>query len=216
MPSYVPKPRDKNRLTVTFPASNYWPSNLAYAYGWYLRSSAPAGNVTVRRVRAARLPFETNVALTATGKDHRPVIGADHRERLWCLWHRNNPPGTFNVYEAYSDDDGATWSSEALVFSSGRYPQIATDPSSGTVLKAAYVSGYLKGILRYPGDLANRSEFTFNLAGSVPLQVANDTFGIAWIPDAQRRLILHVRLLNETDTREYVSFDDGATWTLMT
>jgi hypothetical protein len=159
--------------------------------------------------------------VTASNDDREPALGWDPRNgRLLLLFSRVElflgVPISQDVYEIYSDDDGATWSTPVLRFSSATRPQVATSPN-GTILRTARTaSGQLRGRLQYPGDAAPRAFHTLKDAALQILVVEDDCYGLGWLKEGAGRAILHVRLsCFPLVPVVLVSGDDSNTWDIV-
>ena len=184
-------------------------------------TSKTDSNAIIYKRSSFSVPLPTwEVKTTFSTGSLKPVdcrMAIDNRQRIEVVF----TDGDNNkVYGCHSDDDGLTFSAPTMLIPSGSHPTIATD-KLGTTLVAAFVSsnskdpsaaGKIVGMIRYPGDTAYSSAFTFQ-SGGADMKVVNDTFHISRANDGPHRLLLATKLYGEDSVTDWQSGDDGHTWT---
>jgi len=173
---------------------------------------AYAGSAGIRYRRSDYYvpPFAMDVDATADSADQTPAIAEDWRHRLWLMLERRG-----DVYECYSDDDGATWSDPTLVFEEAGVPRNLVDPGTGAHYRAALqADNTITATIQYPGDLTPSSAFTLQVddgAGNlVDLEIDGDGFDVSVARDGSRRWLL-TALQGGTQV-DFESWDDGRTF----
>ena len=114
---------------------------------------------------------------------------------------------------------GASWKRVATGLASGTHPGMAT--ADGNLVLAACVNVgtstapafHIQARAQGPGDPALSSLFTFSDISGTALQVADDSFGVAFAAEGPNRLALHVLLAGDTRTSDWWSADAGHSWT---
>lgn len=203
------RPHQRIRLpAVEQPAVGACPTNFAEEWGTYDEAYCQSGDVWYRRSEFATPPFAVHVRVTDQGTDDMPRISIDARRRRRIVFERGG-----DIYGVYSDDDGNSWSTPALILTGGSHPEIWESPT-GVRLIAAYVAGEIHAVREEPGGAV--STFTFqrwNGSSLVNLQVENDSFSFVqgWATDSP--WILVARLLGSGAINRFQSDDEGATWT---
>lgn len=192
--------------------SNPW--NLQDKQGRYHRVGVNSGIQYLRSDSTVPKPgWAVTSQVTTNGADANPRQVLDERNRIHVLWERSP-----NVLEAVSDDDGQTWGTPNTMIPGGKHPTIAIG-HDGSILRAAYVSGVLKGTYQAQGDTAASAPFTFqkwNGSALVDISVADDTFHIQQGHEGPARWLLASIESGDTDTSDWWSGDDGRTWTKIT
>lgn len=204
----APKSRQRVRLavTATSPVGTRNPWNLEDRFGGYTMCHIAGGNVFVAHTSHAIPPYEFQVTATDTGDVSEPRIGMDPRGWLHLVYTRAG-----SVYRKRSYDEGRTWTGGELAISGGSHPTLAHS-IDGTRFEAAYVGGNLVGHLQAPGDAVPGADFTFKDSAAVNLSVENDTFHIQEARESPGRWVLHVTILSESATSDWMSLD-AKTWT---
>ena len=124
-----------------------------------------------------------------------------------------------DVWWAYSDDDGRTWSTAEVV---------VTDTHSGTgnaslfdglrvIAALRYVSGSsapcnIVGVRMTAGTNTPSSEFTFKDSAAADIEFEDESFHIFPAYDGSARWILTAKAFGATEVSEWQSFDRCATW----
>ena len=191
-----------------------WPGLLGHPRSpHFLKATAEAGGIVVRRAAAPFPPFEATIQITPPGTgDARPCLGREHAtQRVWCHWERGG-----NTYGAYSDNEGDDWSMAALVITGGRYPKDLSDELTGAFAVAAVVSGtggfniaaQWQDAGGAPGSLLT---WVDNATG-LPIVVADDGFDWDVASEGPRRLRATLHVAGEADTSEWWSAPPGQYW----
>ena len=160
-------------------------------------------------------PFVFDVVLTAGPGDTHPKMAYDFRQTLWLLFQRASG-SAFDSLQIGSTDDGFTWGMEAMAFSGGKYPTVASSSMTGTIIRAAWVSNQIQANRQEPGSNLPGSVYTFKDQTGSTIQAADDSFNLAAAFDAPSRWLLSIRLLGATEISDFQSWDDGETWALVT
>ncbi len=114
---------------------------------------------------------------------------------------------------------GASWKRVATGLAGGTHPGMAQ--ADGRLILAACVNVgtstapvfHIQARAQGPGDPALSSLFTFSDLSGTALQVADDSFGLAFAAEGPNRLALHVLLAGDTRTSDWWSADAGHSWT---
>ena len=181
---------------------------------------ASVGNVGQIRFRrdhyAAPVAWILDADVTSGPLDSQPALFLYPSGRIGLLFTRSG--ATRDVWECYSDDDGATWSEPAMSFSNASYPGADIDFAGG-VLRAAICesgAGYvLKATYQAPGDVAASSPFALQRwtgSAMVDMRVERRGFSLKSAPEGGGALILACILEGDTSDTILVSRDFGATW----
>lgn len=183
-----------------------------------MKSSIRSGSILFRRapgsIPSPGWEIEVTPVATTTWKDPRFTI--DHRGVIILVARRENPPGTYNVYELRSTDDGNTWSAPVLAFSSGHRPDI--EHYDGHLVEAAFkynsgTSGPGRIYTRYwgPGDTTWSGETAIVDQAGAAITVADDSFNITPCDDSPQRWILTCLIDGESSTSEWQAWDQRCT-----
>lgn len=215
-----------SRVAFRLPQANATfvrPDNLGHENGSFHRvaglydmSGNPNGIAYWRRDQGQPyLPGSWDVAaipISISTEDRNPSIAFDYQGRLFCNWERLT-----GIFQAFSDDDGLTWSTPILNVPNGLYPVIRRG-TDGSLYRVAYVddgtghnSGTLQGQWQAVGDPSPSATFTLkkNVAGSmVAFSVQQGSYMIAHLYDMASQWILTVLEVGATAPTEYVSADD--------
>lgn len=194
------------------------PTNYTLPSGAYVRAHVIDGNIQSRYAdwTVPEGGFDVTTEVTTTGNDSHPVIAHDPATgRIFLIWQREDPAGTFDARQATSDDAGATWSAEVSL-GAWKYPRVASN-RSGTLLFMGFKhdsgsSGPGKIFFRFQmaGDASPSAEAA--IAGAELLSFADDRFDIVDAKDSAGRWVLVARKDGDTDVSEFHSFDEGKTW----
>ena len=133
----------------------------------------------------------TNTGAISTAYSHQRAIVRDSTGRLWTVYHRNVSGLGGNIFVAYSDNDGATWTEEAVTNISGdQYGASIAIDSSGYVHVAWAGTGWGTYTARYSIQYRKRTsswqtqEAVTNIdSNQSPPSIAVDSFGyvhVAW------------------------------------
>jgi hypothetical protein len=163
------------------------------------------GNIRYRRADRAVLPFVADVPVTTTGTDSEPAFDMVG-DRIWLLWQR----GSGDVYQSWSDDDGASFSTEALLAMAAKHPA-ARKGNRGDLLRAYYDGGVIKGIYRSPAGV-DGSVFTFKDAAGSDISVEDDVISFDQADESGERWTVFWRILGDTEPSLWVSADEGLSW----
>ncbi len=203
-------------------------ASLASPSGWYaLAAVETASGTTGIRVRRcdyavpdvpSGIRWPTLVFATTNPADTWPTLALDPWGKLWLLYERAGV-----IYQRSSDDEGASWSTESMAFSSGKFPDQDSDPMTGTLLRAAVVAavsggGYIiKGQVQHAGDASPSAEFTFqyhNGSALADLKVKRSAFRLECGYEVQGRWNLALIYEGEADVSYWWCADgEGRTWT---
>jgi hypothetical protein len=137
-------------------------------------------------------------------------IAYDHRGILHLLYTYTSTDT--EVRERLSWDDGATWSDPTLAITNGTHPTISVS-QNGTILRAAYVAGAITATRTSPNSLTGGTPFNFKDNAGVDLVVADDCFHLVEGYRLDAPWLLHVLIDGDTDTSDWISSNDGETWT---
>lgn len=196
------------------------PTNYTLPNGAYCRAHTLDGNIQFRYADWTVPEGGFNVAteVTATGDDTHPCIAHDPATlRIYLIWQREDPAGTFDCRQATSDDAGATWSSE-VPLGDWKYPRVASN-RAGTLLFMGFKHdsgssgpGKLFHRVQLAGDTSPSAELAITDGVPADIDFEDDRFDIVDGKDSSGRWILTAKLEGETDVSEFHSFDEGATW----
>jgi len=158
-------------------------------------------------------PDSTYRFITKDPEDLQPRFRIDlNLCRLFVTWQR-----AFSQMEAFSDDDGATWSTPEEIRTDIRWQDTWHD-ERGFEGRAyfAYDSGAsgpgkIWVEVRPPGESAFGSAVV--VGGGTPVSFADSTFKIVASPDEQASWILSAIKNGGAVPTHFRSFDDGETWT---
>lgn len=132
--------------------------------------------------------------------------------RLWMVWRRS-----VEMWEAYSDDDGKTWSEPALVASDVGWVDGWSDRRGfGGKAYFEYDSGTsgpgkIKLRVRGPGDTSFGSWITVEVGGT-PVSFADGSYKF-WAPeDQQSTWMLSATKEGDSAPTNFCSYDEGTTW----
>lgn len=224
IPSIEPLPRQ--RWMVRVPGvGGLGVASLASPEGWYAVAypwaSSGTSGIYFRRTDhgVPGAGWQTSAFATTNASDRWPALGLDPWGKLTLLYERSGI-----VYARTSEDEGASWSSESMAFSNGKFPDIDSDPLTGAVLRAAVVpasSGFvIRGQIQHPGDASPSTEFTFqyhNGSALVDLKVKRSAFRLECGHELQGRWNLICTVESETDPSYWWCADgEGRTWTRIT
>lgn len=152
------------------------------------------------------------VHVADTGTDGFPRVTMDFRDTVWIVFSRDNGDTTFDGYETFSDDNGATWSSPTVAIAGAKFVDHAHDEADGTRVVMGYVSGKLKSTVQGPGDASPSAATVCKDDTGTDLAPADDTFGVSHARDGAARWVLSFVVLGEGTTSEWTS-TDTITWT---
>lgn len=194
------------------------PANLYTQMGETFRSYTKDDNIWIK-TNINGLPFpdwQDDVQVTDTDDCDESCIAVGPNRRLYVVYNRS---GTGICYK-YSDDEGATWNSETVLWVDGMNPRI-TSNDAGDILTVRFVydsgssgPGTLVAKYRGSGDTSFSSEFTFQNALSADLSVTDDGHDICASRDSQGRWLLTCTLDGESAPKEFYSADiNGESWT---
>lgn len=199
------------------------PTNYTLPSGAYVRAHVVDGNIQSRYAdwTVPEGGFDVSTEVTTTGKDSHPCITHDPATgRIFLVWQREDPAGTFDARQATSDDAGATWSAEVSL-GAWKYPRVASN-RAGTLLFMGFKhdsgsSGPGKLFFRFQmaGDAAPSAEAAIQDGVPADIAVADERFDIVDAKDSAGRWILAARKDGDSDVSEFHSFDEGATWELI-
>ena len=155
------------------------------------------------------------VIITSGAFDDNPSLAMDHRARLYCAFDRTSSGGTAGGYEAYSDDDGQSWSTPAMSIPNGMYSIIRTGQDK-SLYRIAYIddgsgasTGTLQGSWQAPGDAAPSALFTLKKSTGAAITLQQGAFGIDHMAETASRWILSILEIGATSTSNWVSADDA-------
>lgn len=186
--------------------------NLQSVYGKYHHAYAKNDVIHYAQADSYRPPFvlDSNVAVLPSGaKDSEPKMVQRGNGDIIALFTRLTG-ATPAVLETLSRDEGTTWRDPVVAFSAAKHGDIAIDPTTGAIFRAAYVSGQLKGTLQYPGDISQSAVFILRDAAGAALAPDDDCFHVAPAGDGSRRWLLV--MVKGGNVIDYQSTDDGKTW----
>lgn len=197
-------PHQRVRLVADYtPGPRSGPTNLHDAWGPYYEAWIQGGDIWIARSDHATPPFAFEAQVTTGGADSHPSLRLDPDKRLWCVFQRSG-----SAYGTYSDDDGLTWGTPAVVIASGTKPRMATAPD-GTQVIFARVGTALRGIRPTDETPAEFAITRWNGATLVALTTEDEVFDVSfgWAPDAP--LMLVCKLTGSPDINHLVSYDFG-------
>lgn len=207
-----PKSRQTARLlaTTTF-AAGLHPRNAVFHFGTYYELHITDGDVHFRRSTYPTPPMVSLVAATSSGDASYPWAYLLPWRRIVLLYTKAGA----DIYVTFSDDEGETFETPALMISGGTKPYGAVCPFTGTELIAAYIaaSGKIQALRRYAGAAAYETPFFLKDDGGVDLLFEDDTFSFWVAYEGSARWILHCVIQSEGSTSTWHSGDDGETWT---
>lgn len=198
------RPHDRVRLANRGTTSGRRPANFVDDDGRYYTACVDAGSIIVKAADFAQLPFVREATISGGGNDNDPDLYEDADERIVLLFARGSSP---SIYEARSDDAGATWSTAAMAFTGGKYARGVLDPMSHLEVQVAYVGGVLRGRKREGGEASWSSEYNLltDLGGTIATE--DDTFDLYWADDLNGNLSLVVHISGETQISHWLSHD---------
>ena len=194
------------------------PANLHRPQGPYMRATVEDGDVWFRQANFSvpDLGFDNASRVTTTGKDGQPHFAIDLVTGSIVLrWTRDDPAGTFKVYEALSDDEGASWSTETMVITNAKHPRVLS-LADGTMAYFAFrhnsgSSGPGKILVRVQkaGETSPSAEkFLVDDLGA-DLEFEDDTFDLHEGSDGAATVVMVALVKAATSVSEHVSYDDG-------
>ena len=196
------------------------PTNYTLPSGAFMRAFALDGNIQFRYAdwTVPQGGFDIAAEVTTTGNDSHPSITHDPATgRLFLVFQREDPAGTFDTLQVTSDDAGATWSAEVSL-GAWKYPRVASN-RSGTLLFMGFKhdsgsSGPGKLFFRFQmaGDASPSVEAAIQDGVPADIAFADERFDIVDAKDSAGRWILSARKDGDSDVSEFHSFDEGATW----
>ena len=182
-------------------------SNLHNRWPYYWRAGgATGGNVAVHRAEYPVPASYTSRVIAAAGT--QPCLGyEDRRSRLWVIFTSSGG----GVKDAYSDDDGATWSTPAVAFTTGTRPVIAVCPQTGFILRAVFDDPNIVGTITEPDGTVS-DHFTFQDDTATDLEFEDERFDLSYAYNGRRSILLAAKKLGDTVVTDFESVDDGRTW----
>jgi len=207
------------------PTQESSPHNLvSRRLGQYHQSKTRSGNILYRRSDSHTPPFEfENNVTTAGTDDYSCMVIEPATERTYCLWIRNRgtfPPGANQerAMEAFSDDDGETWSTPAVIFQGANTVAAAVGNHDGAIFRAAYVgvngsAFWMQGTYQAPGDATPTAADVFDLLDVTGARITLQTpiFSVASDPSIDSLWILTCAATGLGAGRWH-STDDCRTW----
>ena len=195
-----------------------WAHNLLSVFGFVHWVWASGSGVAHRRSNTS-WPVVTDVDVMVSGDslDACPVLRQNSDGRLFCLFVRG-ALGSRELFECYSDDDGATWTTPEEI-GLAEYCYTFTD-SFGYEGRAKFVfdsgssgPGKISVQTRGPGETAFGSWVQVAVSGS-PVLFAEGSFGIVAAEDAAGHWILTAVNDGDSEPTNYASTDEAKTWKL--
>lgn len=196
------------------------PTNYTLPSGAYMRAHVIDGNIQFRYAdwTVPEGGFDVSTEVTTTGDDSHPCIAHDPATgRIFLVFQREDPAGTFDAVQVTSDDAGATWSTEVSL-GAWKYPRVAAN-RSGTLLFMGfkYISGSsgpgrLFSRFQMAGDASPSAEAAIGDDVVLEIIFADELFDIVDAKDSAGRWVLVARKNVDTDVSEFHSFDEGKTW----
>lgn len=142
------------------------------------------------------------------------------RHPSWC---RNHRTGSIDlayersqkyIYLATSQDDGRTWDLEETPVLSATRPQVRSTSSMTIVAGRSTSSAIIVAKRKLQGESTYGAAFTFVDSVGTALPCQDDIFSLTPAPDSAQSWLLAVK---QSGTIElWISYDDCATWTLLT
>jgi hypothetical protein len=197
------------KIVLTWTVPTYIPSGMALllSRSGALHKARPlTGKIVHKRAMIPLFPYGSQVNVTAGTTDNEPRLMEDATGRLYCLFVRGS-----GIYEAFSDDQGATWSTPVSLFTSGKHPETEMDRASGLIVRAAYVSGNIKVRKQGAGQLVPSDPVSIKNSAGTAISVIDDTFRL--VPVGGGRWLLSVRISGESAPSDWMSDDGCLTWT---
>lgn len=203
------------------------PCNLENSVGQYYSAWRDQSRIRFNRAETTTPPYDLTgiIAEPPAGYVYgEPTFVQDWRHRhilLFSKLEKANPTNV-SVMEIVSDDDGKTWSEPTTVFTGARKPRIEIHPSTGAIVRAAYLPGSpatvgtLKASIQYPGDSAPGTEFTIKeYVGTtlIDLRVKDEGFHLAPAADGPGRWLLICTREGESSPADLQSWDECKTFT---
>ncbi len=197
--------------------------NLVTPMAEYHKAEAIDGDIYYYRSKHT-IPvagFDSISQVTSTGKDSHPRMAlAGPAGRIALLWEREDPAGTWNIYEAFSDDEGRTWSTPSVGLSGARRPTI-NGHEDGPVVRAGFKynsgssgPGKIHSSRQRDGDTSPGAYAAIvDTAGSA-IEIEDDSFHL--YPTADNRWLLVCVVSGESASSDWVSDDDGQSFTRIT
>jgi hypothetical protein len=195
------------------------PANWQDLWGGYHRVETlldpgppAAAQIRYHRADTGWPPFVVQVLATpGPNDDYARVFVEPGRERAWIIYQDGDDTAS-DAREVYSDDDGATWSAPAMAIPGGSRPAAAVG-SDGTIYRCAYVGGLIQFTRQNPGDPTPVALPVPAIDETeTPIEVEQDTIGLAEAHDMSATLTMSIIVLGETEVSDWRSFDDGASW----
>lgn len=185
------------------------PANCGDPWGNYHAVDIRDGDVWYRRADfGAILPgFVVTTQVTDVADAVRPRVAVDTNRRVYVIYGRN---GTGNTYTRFSDDDGSTWSDEAVSFTGGTEPDIM-GYRTGHMVKFCATGGSapytLEAMVMGPGDADFGASFTVldDLGNEILLEETG--FRVCEVHDGQMSIMLHALLYGEAAPSHWQSTD---------
>jgi hypothetical protein len=198
--------------------TSVWAHNLLSVFGFAHWVWATDDGVKHRRSNTSwPLVVDVNSVVSSDGSDACPVLRQNSDGRLFCLFVRG-ALGSRELFECYSDDDGATWTTPEEI-GLAEYCYTFTD-SFGYEGRAKFVfasgdsgPGSISIQTRGPGETAFGSWVTVAVGGS-PVLFAEGSFGIVAAEDSAGHWILTAVNDGGSEPTNYASTDEAKTWKL--
>jgi hypothetical protein len=163
------------------------PSNLEDDLTNYHRVDVVNGGIRYQRSNNPLPPFAVTTMVTAAGSsDTEPRVAIDYRPNRPRRVHLLFTHAGSDVYTTWSDDDGLTWQTPAVWQSGARHPALASEMTTGLLLRSAYQGGNIIADRQYGGD-ASPASFTFRNDAGSNLAVEDDGYSLLLAPGHEAR-----------------------------